>query len=480
MKTIAILWLAAGTLCTLAPAGEAAAAIRNVSTVSQLNTAVNTANPGDEIVLAAGTYNLTANLWMDVADVILRGATGDRGDVTLYGGGINNVNAIREAIQLAADDIEVRDLTVSGFFHHGIHFQPGTDRAVIDNVHTLNIGSHHVKGAKFNDDGVIRHSLLEQTEVRLNLPGRTDNYGGGIDLHGARRWHIHDNVAVGIHPISGGDAGIFLWNESTDALIERNVIVGCKKGIALGNPSNPADVVHMDRAIVRNNFITRLDDIGLELCYVKNVQAYNNTIYGDSGTYFRSVQLLDDYNGHYVPMENVELAYNIIRGYIRDNTRAGGYTLTGNIIGPTATSDWFVDAAAGELHLTEAASAAIDGAQALAEVFEDIDGGPRPAGALPDVGADEYASPLGDANYDGRVDLLDLTILAGNWEQAGNWGEGDFNQSGDVNLLDLTLLANNWGFPGGAGRAVPEPFGAASLVLGAAALLRRRPGRLGR
>lgn len=49
----------------------------------------------------------------------------------------------------------------------------------------------------------------------------------------------------------------------------------------------------------------------------------------------------------------------------------------------------------------------------------------------------------GDANNDGSVDLLDLSILASFWGQ--NNADADFNQDGVVDLLDLSILADQWG-----------------------------------
>lgn len=52
----------------------------------------------------------------------------------------------------------------------------------------------------------------------------------------------------------------------------------------------------------------------------------------------------------------------------------------------------------------------------------------------------------GDANYDGRVDLVDLITLARNWGGPPScWPWGDFNTDKVVDLADLTLLARNWG-----------------------------------
>jgi MYXO-CTERM domain-containing protein len=98
----------------------------------------------------------------------------------------------------------------------------------------------------------------------------------------------------------------------------------------------------------------------------------------------------------------------------------------------------------------------------------------------------------GDANLDGKVDIGDLGLLAGNWQQLSGkvWDDGDFNYDGKVDIADLGLLAGNWQNGVGSGLSfdeamaqfaafdgvvVPEPTGAA-LALGALAglVMRRR------
>jgi hypothetical protein len=76
----------------------------------------------------------------------------------------------------------------------------------------------------------------------------------------------------------------------------------------------------------------------------------------------------------------------------------------------------------------------------------------------------------GDADLNGQVFLSDLTKLATNYRQPGQfgWAQGNFNGSQEagtsatprVFLSDLTALATNWRFGVGSGAAIaaiPEP-----------------------
>src|SRR3954462_7322476 len=68
----------------------------------------------------------------------------------------------------------------------------------------------------------------------------------------------------------------------------------------------------------------------------------------------------------------------------------------------------------------------------------------------------------GDANADGRVDLTDFTVLAGNFNHSTTAGvaAGDFNGSGFVDLTDFTILAGHFNQT-----AQPAPTYAAPIVI---------------
>ena len=79
----------------------------------------------------------------------------------------------------------------------------------------------------------------------------------------------------------------------------------------------------------------------------------------------------------------------------------------------------------------------------------------------------------GDANYDGKVDINDLTVVLADFGRTSgmSWSTGDFTGDGKVDVNDLTIVLSHFGSTvGGAGplAPVPEP---STIAIAAAALL---------
>ena len=90
----------------------------------------------------------------------------------------------------------------------------------------------------------------------------------------------------------------------------------------------------------------------------------------------------------------------------------------------------------------------------------------------------------GDANYDGKVDINDLTIVLAHYGQTDmTWTQGDFNNDGKVDINDLTIvLAHYRQSVGSSLAAVPEPASVFLLGVGAISLFAyawRKPRRTG-
>jgi hypothetical protein len=474
------LWAAALLLAAACVAGSAQAGTWTVSTVSQLNSALGGYASGDEIVILPGTYNLTQRLIFTRPNVTIRGSTGRRDDVWLVGGGMNTNSEVREGIDISTDDVTVRDLSLKEFWNFAFHVRAenDADRYHIANVHTLNCGERQIKGSYNSatpqyrsDDCIIENVFMENNKIPS---GHSDNnYIGGIDAMGINNIIVRNCVAKDIKGASGGGrGGIFLWNEVYNPTVENNSIIGCDRGIALGNPGySGTSPWAVDSGIVRNNFITRGVDIGLELCFTKDVKIDNNTLYGSDADYSRAVHLYG------ASTTNLQSNYNAIRGQVSAN--GANWTPVGNIVGATVGTDWFANPTAGDLHLTEAAAAAIGHALTLADVPVDFDREGRPYGSHPDVGGDEWRL-AGDTNLDLDTDFTDYQALERNFggTTGKTWAQGDFDHDGDVDFTDYQALELNFGrVLNPANYDVPEPASVMLLLVGAAVAWRkgRRP-----
>lgn len=399
----------------------------NVDSVSTLRSAVNNASSGDIILIADGVYNLDGvYLRIDVPNVTLRSASGNRNAVVLDGNYITT-----EIIQVVASDITIADITLREASHHPIHVMStrgaDTKNTLIYNVGIIDPGEQAIKinpvgGGFYPDEGVIACSHIELTDDgRPHI--RNNCYTGGIDAHQAKDWIIRDNLIEGFWCENGlSEHGIHLWRGSRNTLVERNELNNNARGIGFGlvtsghartyadDPCPGAAGGYVDHygGMVRNNFVFANDtmlfdsgfgfDCGICMWQACGAKVLHNTVVSTVAP-FSSIEWRFDHT-------EVEIRNNLVTHNLRD--RGGSAILEHNI--EQASLAMFVDGSNGELHLLPSATNAIDQVSTLVDVPHDIDGDPRPFGAASDIGADEFSliNCSGDA-----VELASRTFRSG-------------------------------------------------------------------
>lgn len=330
-----------------------------VSTVEALFAAVATVAPGGTVLIADGHYWLPRCLRLRTDGLTLRGASGDRTRVILDGARSQD----GELVALhACSGVTLADLTVQNVRHNGIKLNSDSNvqRVTIYNCVLHNIWQRAVKGVKVPldqlevrrpQDGRIQYCLFYNDRPKrfsddpADTPANFDgNYVGGIDVMYARGWVIADNVFLGIQGRTREARGaVFLWHETEDCVVERNVIIDCDTGIALGNSHKPAEVpVHATRCVVRNNYITRAPENGIVADYTRDSQIVDNTLHDPANRLGRLIRLVHDNEG-------LVVADNVLSGPPLRNESPSRVTFRRN-----RTGDWtrhFVDPASGDLRL---------------------------------------------------------------------------------------------------------------------------------
>ncbi len=388
-----------------------------VSTVGELQSAVNNATSGDTILIADGVYNLDGvYLRIDTPNVTLRAASGNREAVVLDGNYITT-----EIIQVVASNVTIADVTLREAYNHPIHVMTtaagDTLNTIIYNVHLIDPGEQAIKinpaaDNTFPDDGLIACSHIELTDAGRPFI-RNKCYTGGIDAHQAEGWVIRDNLIEGFWCDNGmSEHAVHLWRGCRATLVERNVLNNNARGVGFGlassgdartYPDNPCPAAgggYVDHygGIIRNNFIFANQaglfasaagfDCGICLWQACGAQAFNNTVISTQAP-FSSIEWRFDNT-------DVAIRNNLVSHNLRD--RGGTAVLSNNV--QNAPLTLFIDGNNGDLHLLQTAVSAIDQAVTLAEVADDVDGNGRYSGAAPDIGADEFTPSL---NLSGTV-----------------------------------------------------------------------------
>ena len=248
------------------------------------------ADDGDEVLLEDGFYKLKQYAVVIRKSITLRSASGNRNDVVIAGKGYS---VPAEALMVLASDVHIADITLKNIRDHAVAVKPGMSGTFLYNLNLIDVATGHIKGSKLNAGGTIACSSLGYTGA-----GSQGDYNGAIDLQVAKGWHIRDNYFYNIWGDGsgclvdtdcgryepGGAPAILLWKNSSDNIIERNIIVNSFRAITLGlgTPYNGG--------AVRGNLIINTEsgrqgvhgfipsDGGISLLPANNVTVEHNTI----------------------------------------------------------------------------------------------------------------------------------------------------------------------------------------------------------
>lgn len=275
---------------------------------SSFETAVESLQPGDTLVVNPGTYTDSGRIGISVrgtasAPVVIKGADGQPRPVItrpagaavqntinvegatyltikaleIVGNGGDGINLSGGPSNITLEDLDVHDVDV------GINFRSSMNNITVrrNHIRRTGIGGGTGEGMYVGCNDAtctVRDSLIENNWIHDALPGTSQ--GDGIEVKvGSHSNVIRDNVIYNMpYP------GIFVYGTGANPpnLVEGNVIWNCLEGIYA-----VAD------AVVRNNIVigsgTGLSLYGhAQVAQIKNIVAVNNTLYGNnSGVYMR-------------------------------------------------------------------------------------------------------------------------------------------------------------------------------------------------
>jgi hypothetical protein len=334
------------------------------------------------ILLADNTYDLTDSLSLseNADNVIVRSLSGNRDNVILNGGGMTS--GLSHVFQVAGNHVTIADVTLGWVANHGIqvHGEADADNLRVHNVRFVDTFEQMLKGSVSGNGLSADHGIVEYCTFEFSSGQAEQDYTGGIDVHRGKFWLVRDNLFRNIRSPAGSSAehAVHFWNDSGNVIVERNMIINCDRGIGFGLGTQGHS-----GGIIRNNMIYNdgagsSDDVGIGLENAANVNVLNNTVYLED--YWAAIEY------RFSGTTGGNIKNNLCNQQITERN-GGSATLSHNII--SAESSWFVNYSTGDLHLNATITQAIDQAQILAEVPDDIDSDLRPIGPAPDIGADE-------------------------------------------------------------------------------------------
>lgn len=387
-------------LC-LAHGGSALANDVPVADTNALIAAINSAMPGDRILVAAGTYPVNVNLNCMAAGtaaqpIEVRAVT-PRSVLIRFA----NASGATEGFKVSAPHWHFEGLDIEGACvddsdcEHAFHLTGNADFTILRNNRVRDFNAQLKSNTASPGSGLFPNDVLIERNVFYDTRGRnTSNPVTKLDVVGGRRWIVRANTIHDYQKL-GGDTvsyAAFLKGNSRDGLFERNLVIcqrdftgGVRLGLSFGGGgSSPGGICEdgtctpeHQNGVMRNNLILHCPDVGIYLNSASATRVEHNTLFDTSGIDVRFAATTADVRN------------NLLSGQIR-NRDGGSSTQQGNLsqVALASFSTWFVDPAHADFRLVNG-TAFVDQGVAAPEVLDDFCGNDRNDGAR-DIGALEY------------------------------------------------------------------------------------------
>ncbi|HUS30241.1 MAG TPA: hypothetical protein VMZ53_17155 [Kofleriaceae bacterium] len=377
--------------------------IIDVTTSGELLAAIQSAQPGDTIVLADGTYALTgANCTTTATETLpitVRGATPLGAHIEFDG---------LEGFKVSGANWHFENLDVRGVCandtncEHAFHVSGAADGFVLrgSRVHDFN-AQLKVNASMIGGNWVMPNRGLVEYNELFDTHGRnTSNPVTKLNIDTGNDWIIRGNFIHDAYKM-GGDGvsyATFMKSGGKRGLIERNLVVcsrdtagGTRIGLSFGgggtapqycapayDASTPCSVEH-EGGTMRNNIIASCNDVGIYINRGKDSHILYNTLVATNGIDFR----FDTTSG--------EAVGNVMTSVPR--TRDGGTMTAGANMENVAVvkfQEWYRAPLTGDLAAIGDVTSLVGGGIARTDVPNDYCGATRPAGKI-SLGAIEHA-----------------------------------------------------------------------------------------
>ncbi|WP_223644017.1 chondroitinase-B domain-containing protein [Corallococcus sp. EGB] len=421
------------------------AAVKSVTTVTELQAALSSAKAGDEIVLEDGTYTVNANLscsaeGTQAAPITVRAKN-------RYAA-IVRFNA-QEGFKVSGRSWTFDGLTVEGICandetcEHAFHVTGHAENFVLRNSRVRDFNSQLKVNASQNGSGVweMPHKgLIENNEIYDTHPRVTSTPVNKVNIDTGDDWVVRDNELHDFSRQGGISYGAFMKSGGKRGLFERNRVLCVKDrpegdtriGLSFGgggtgnqycapafDPNVPCSPEHTD-GIIRNNIVANCSDVAVYLNKAANTRVLFNTFVGTLGVDYRFAASTGEAVG------------NVLTGVIRNRDSATGTQSSNRSNVDTNTfATWYVAPLKGDLTRKGDVSSLIGAAPRNSLAPEDFCARARPASAT--LGAVEHS--LGDcsANPGGGTDAgTGGNTDAGTGADAGTGGNTDAGTGADA------------------------------------------------